>query len=390
MTDQEDNKLVEALSALPENPSEEVIDELADRIAENIELSDLTTSDEPIIDALTSFSDLKLKEIDTEDGYETKIEYIREYFETEVDAKSTKDLTAAEVRGYNPWRKYDSLDREEPLADNTLKDDMYLYREFIQYLISNGYIPARMVGQVEIPSVDRQAGEGVDEKKVDPDLVQDILEYLRKYHYASLDHVTWELFASGGPRKSGCEGLDRTDYDKETGRISFVNRDGELKKDDKSERTYALPDIAVEAIEDYIDEQRPNEVDEDGREPLLTAGSGRISKSNLQNIAYQWTRPCKVGRECPHDKDPEKCDAAQRKNWAFKCPSSRAPHHVRTGYITYHRNNGTSKDAIEARCDVSPRTQDIHYDLPDDEEQVARASAEFEEEDADPNSGYQS
>lgn len=166
MTDQEDNKLVEALSALPENPSEEVIDELADRIAENIELSDLATSDEPISDALTSFSDLELKEIDTEDGYETKIEYIREYFETEVDAKSTKDLTAAEVRGYNPWRKYDSLDREEPLADNTLKDDMYLYREFIQYLISNGYIPARMVGQVEIPSVDRQAGEGVDEKRL--------------------------------------------------------------------------------------------------------------------------------------------------------------------------------------------------------------------------------
>lgn len=100
MTDQDDNKLVEALSGLPENPSGEVIDELADRIAENIELSDLTTDDKLIIDALISFSDLKLKEIDSEDGYETKLEYIREYFETEVAATSTKDLTAAEVRGY--------------------------------------------------------------------------------------------------------------------------------------------------------------------------------------------------------------------------------------------------------------------------------------------------
>lgn len=41
-----------------------------------------------------------------------------------------------------------------------------------------------------------------------------------------------------------------------------------------------------------------------------------------------------VGIDCPHDRDPEDCEAAQKNNSASKCPSSRAPHHIRKGYTT--------------------------------------------------------
>jgi hypothetical protein len=128
--------------------------------------------------------------------------------------------------------------------------------------------------------------------------------------------------------------------------------------------------------------------DSDGREPLLTKGNGRIGLSTLQKIAYKWTRPCAVGLGCLHDRDPEDCEAAQQNNSAYKCPSSRAPHHIRTGYITDQKNRGVSSDAIDQRCDVSPRVQDQHYDLPDSTEERERFEDEFRDAEDAPDSGF--
>lgn len=89
-----------------------------------------------------------------------------------------------------------------------------------------------------------------------------------------------------------------------------------------------------EIIQDYIADKRPAETDEEGQSPLLTKGDQKISPSTLQKISYKWTRPCMVGIDCPHDRDPEDCEAAQKNNSASKCPSSRAPHHIRKGYTT--------------------------------------------------------
>ncbi|ERG99154.1 MAG: hypothetical protein J07HQX50_00296, partial [Haloquadratum sp. J07HQX50] len=84
----------------------------------------------------------------------------------------------------------------------------------------------------------------------------------------------------------------------------------------------------------------------------------------------------------------EECEAAQKNNAAFKCPSSRAPHHIRTGYITDQKNRGVSSDAIQQRCDVSPRVQDQHYDLPDSSGERERYEDEFKNADEDPDSGF--
>jgi len=379
----------EVRSHLSANPSEDFVEELAEQIVENLDLSDIGMRDNNVADALDSFCQAKLQEVESKKQYNRKLEYIAEYVTTEIEATRTLDLTAADIRGYKQWRKYESLDREEPLADSTLQDDMYLYREFIEYLISSKYLPHRMLTQIDIPTVDYQNGEGVDTKKLDPEFAKIILDYLRRYQYASVEHVTFELFCSGGPRKSDCRSSDVSDFDPKEGRIKYTDHDGELKKGSNSERSYSITEERTKIINDYIEDIRPDITDVNGREPLLTDGDGRLSKSKIQDIAYQWTRPCKVGLDCPHNKDPNQCGAAKRKNHAYKCPSSRAPHHVRKGYITDNRSRGVSPDAINARCDVSPRTQDIHYDLPDKEEQRERADTEFEERDSDPNSGYQ-
>jgi site-specific recombinase XerC len=390
MADQADD--VEILKErLSEDPSEEFLEQIASTVVDEIAESfpELSLKARPMADVLEEFREKKLEEVDTKDHYSTKLDYLQTYLLQEIGVETTEDLASEDVERYDQWRKYDSLDREEPLSDNTLRDDMYLFREFIQYLVEHRMAPVRFEKSVEIPEVDYDAGEGVDEKKLDPEIAEASLEFLRKYKYADVEHVAMELMCHSGPRKSGLWGRDVDDFDYEEGILEFDHQEEtELKNNEKSQREATLYDEVPDIVRDYIKDQRPPVVDDEGREPLLTKGDGRISKSTLQKIAYKWTRPCKVGLDCPHDRDPDECEAAQKNNAAFKCPSSRAPHHIRTGYITDQKNRGVSSDAIQQRCDVSPRVQDQHYDLPDSSEERERYEDEFKHADEDPDSGF--
>ncbi|MFB6187883.1 MAG: hypothetical protein ABEI86_13605, partial [Halobacteriaceae archaeon] len=328
-------------------------------------------------------------EVNSERQYGTKLDYLQTYLLDEIGIETTADLTSEDVERYKNWRKYDSLSRDEPLADNTLRDDMYLFHEFIQHLIEHRMAPVRYERSIDIPKIDYESGEGVDDKRLDPEIAKEALDYLRKYEYANVEHVAMELFCDIGPRKGSIHGRDVDDFVYDDEVLIFNHTDETpLKNNKKSEREITLHGRIPEIIRDYLDDQRPQVTDQDGREPLLTKGDGRISPSTLQKIAYKWTRPCEIGLDCPHNRGPGECEAAQKNNSAYKCPSSRAPHHIRTGYITDQKNRGVSSDGIAHRCDVSPQVQDRHYDHPEPEEERERFEHEFENADADPDSGY--
>lgn len=390
MSDQADD--VEILKErLSEDPSEDFLEQIASTVVDEIADSfpELSLKTRPMGDVLEEFREKKLDEVDSKNHFSKKLDYLRTYLLQEIGVETTEDLTSEDVERYDKWRKYESLDREEPLSDNTLRDDMYLFREFIQHLVEHRMAPVRFEKSVKIPEVDHEAGEGVDEKQLDPEIAEASLEFLRKYEYADVEHVAMELMCQTGPRKSGLWGRDTSDFHYEESILEFDHQEQtQLKNNEQSEREATLYDEVPDIVKDYIEDQRPPVVDEEGREPLLTKGDGRISKSTLQKIAYKWTRPCKVGLACPHDRDPEECEAAQKNNVAFRCPSSRAPHHIRTGYITDQKNRGVSSDAIQQRCDVSPRVQDQHYDLPDSSEERERYEDEFKNADEDPDSGF--
>ena len=372
-------------------PPEELLEEIASTVVDHMADSfpELSLKSRPMEAVLEDFRDNKLGDVDSTDQYARKLDYLQTYFEDEAQVETTEELTSEDVEQYNTWRKYESLPREEPLADTTLRDDMYLFREFIQYLVKHRLAPYRFEKCVNIPEINYKEGEGVDEKKLDPEIAKAALEYLRKYEYADIEHVSMELMCQSGPRKGGLIGRDVPDFDYEERVLQYETQvTTPLKNDESSERENTLYGAVPEIVQDYLNNKRPHVTDEEGREPLLTKGDGRLSKSMLQKIAYKWTRPCMVGLDCPHDRDPTDCEAAQKNNSAYKCPSSRAPHHIRTGYITDQKNRGVSADGIEQRCDVSPRVQKLHYDLPDDTEERERFEAEFRNADDDPNSGF--
>ncbi|SEW00689.1 tyrosine-type recombinase/integrase [Halobacterium jilantaiense] len=376
---------------LSEDPSEEFLEAIASTIVDEMSESfpELSLKSRPMDAVLSDFREKKLEEVNSTGQYKRKLNYLQTYLTEEARVESTEDLTSEDVERYEKWRKYESLSREDPLSDATLRDDLYLFREFIRYLVEHRMAPARFEKSVEIPEVDYAEGEGVDEKRLDPEIANAALEYLRKYEYADVEHVSMELLCQSGPRRGGLVGRDVPHFDYEERVLKFETTQATpLKNDESSEREITLYGDVPEIIQDYLENQRPPETDDAGREPLLTKGNGRMSASTLQKIAYKWTRPCMVGLDCPHDRDPQECEAAQTNNAAFKCPSSRAPHHIRTGYITDQKNRGVSAEGIEQRCDVSPRVQDLHYDLPNDTEERERYEDEFREAEDDPDSGF--
>lgn len=390
MTDRRDD--VEFMKQrLSEDPTEEFLEQIASTVVDQMADSfpELSLKSRPMGEVLDEFREKKLEEVGSTGQYKRKLNYLQTYLEDEARVETSEDLTSEDVERYDTWRKYESLSRDEPLADTTLRDDMYLFHEFIQYLIEHRMAPVRFEKCVEIPEIDYEGGEGVDKKKLDPEIAKAALDHLRKYEYADIEHVSMELMCQSGPRKGGLIGRDVPDFDYEERILQYETQETTpLKNDEGSEREITLYGDVPEIIQDYLDDQRPPVTDEEGREPLLTKGDGRISPSTLQKIAYKWTRPCVVGLDCPHDRDPEDCEAAQKNNSAFKCPSSRAPHHIRTGYITDQKNRGVSGDGIEQRCDVSPRVQKLHYDLPDDAEERERFEDEFRNAADEPNSGF--
>lgn len=77
---------------------------------------------------------------------------------------------------------------------------------------------------------------------------------------------------------------------------------------------------------------------------------------------YLATVPC-LHTTCPHGNDPDTCEFLDYTK-ASQCPSSRSPHHVRTGSITWQLNRGIPIDAVAKRVIPSERTLKRHYDQP--------------------------
>jgi hypothetical protein len=126
--------------------------------------------------------------------------------------------------------------------------------------------------------------------------------------------------------------------------------------------------------------------DEHGRKPLFVApeGSGRPHQNTRRNYIYALTRPC-LHRECPHDENPDDCDATRRKNWACECPSSESTHAIRRGSISWHLREETGKQVVSDRADVEPDTLDAHYNTLSKSEKAEVRRSELPDELGDPD-----
>ena len=194
-------------------------------------------------------------------------------------------------------------------------------------------------------------------------IVQRLLQYRRGSH----SHALVELLWNGGPRIGGVHSLDVSDFDPQERELRFRHRPEtgtRLKNGNDAshtggdgERNILLKQTTANAIQLYIETERPALTDEYSREPLFTTSYGRAARSTLRRWVYEATS-CRWSREetdqvpCNGDCDPD----------SNVCPHSYYPHAIRRGAIVDHLSGGLRRERASERFDVSVKVIKKHYD----------------------------
>lgn len=268
------------------------------------------------------------------------------------------ELNGREIHRYERKRRGDGL------AATTLKSELMTLRQYLRFGARLEALDDDVAEKVEPPTPTKQ--EEVSESILRADRALDILDRLRDDEFGSRDHAMLELMWNTAARRGAIAGLDVDDYYPEDQYVEFRHRPElgtPLKNQYSGERPVSLSDRVCDALDAYLtSDDRWNQRDQNGREPLLTSRRGRPSAQTITQWMYQITVPCRY-RECPHDRDPEECEALVNRNAESNCPSSRSSHPVRSGSISWQLSCGIPLELVEARVDASREVILRHYDL---------------------------
>lgn len=275
--------------------------------------------------------------------------------ENEIDA-------VAELDGWTLDR-YGSHRAGEGIAPSTLHNEMETLKSFVEYLERIEVVDEGLADRVNVPDVPE--GDRSRETKLSTDRAETLIRYYRSHSAvnASERHALLEVAWHTGARLGGLRGLDLRDFDAGDQSLEFVHRPETgtpLKNKRHGERVVAINENVADTLSRYIRDNRWDKHDENGRQPLFASLQGRPNPNTVRVWMYMATFPC-VSGDCPHGYDPIRCDFKNHSN-ASKCPSSRAPHHVRTGSITWHRDRGVPPEVTANRVNASLDVIEEYYD----------------------------
>ncbi|GGL58051.1 tyrosine-type recombinase/integrase [Halocalculus aciditolerans] len=267
----------------------------------------------------------------------------------------------SELSGWT-FENYETARAGDGVANVTLNGEMGDVRLFVRYLERIEAVDEGLSEKVHVPSV--SPDEESSDVKLDTPEARALLSYYQRYEHGSRRHVLLAILWDTGCRLGALRGLDVRDYHRDEQYLSFRHRpDAEtpLKKKSMGERPVAIMDDTAAAINAYLtSDDRWETHDEHGREPLLSSRQGRPSQNTVRVWTYLATLPC-IHTECPHGRDPDDCQFTER-NHASKCPSSRSPHQVRTGSVTWQLDRGIPPEVVAERVNASVATIKKHYD----------------------------
>ncbi|WP_254838052.1 tyrosine-type recombinase/integrase [Natronomonas marina] len=305
-------------------------------------------------------------------SHRSRLGHFVTWFNEETDYDSLAELSGLDVRKFKLWR----FDDDNSI--HTVATHLDTLRVFLRFCAGIDALDPEIPPKVKSPN--RPNGQRSNE--ITSDRAEAMLDYLDRYHYASVEHALVHLLWHAMIRVGAARSLDVDDLDLEEGYAEFSHdpsEDTPLKNDEGSERTIHLRPQTCQILADYIEQNRVDATDEHGREPLFTVEGceGRPHVNTLRNRVYAITRPCAHGQGCPHDRDPADCEAAQTMNDASKCPSSESSHAIRRGSISWALRNETPKPVVSDRADVSPEIIDRNYSTLTDREQADVRSSQL-------------
>lgn len=267
------------------------------------------------------------------------------------------------------------------LSKYTVVGIMTTVRHFIGFCERIEACDGGLSEKILVPKIDDD--EQSRESFIETDVMKTVLERLRKYEYASKDHVVLGLQWSIGCRIGGIRALDVGDFSHETNTIELHHRPNEntpLKNKKDGERPVALSEQLSTVVNDYIEHNRLSGVDDYGRKPLITTTHGRISDAQIRRVVAYNTQPCHYG-PCPIGRTPDDCEH-HIYHEALGCPPTHPSHDVRRGRITDLKSEQLPMEVISDRVDASPDTIEQYYDERDDDERMELRRSYLEDTDS--------
>lgn len=277
--------------------------------------------------------------------------------------ESMRDLSGWSLETYETNRRSKN---PEPI---TLNKEFGTLRQFLEYCARVEVADEDLPERLNVPEVSK--GQRDSDVKLASADARALLEYYRQDtgEHGTRDHALLELIWHTGARAGAIAGLDTQDVreaDDGTRYLTFHHRPDTgtpLKNGIDGERAVMLTDAVWGVLDAYLEHERRDVEDEFGRRPLLYSRVGRPKPGTIRDWVYLATQPC-VHTECPHGRERSSCDWTAYSS-ASQCPSSRAPHHVRTGAITWMRNRGTPVEVVSERVNSGVDTIEEHYDKAD-------------------------
>lgn len=294
----------------------------------------------------------------------TKESYSTYYYRLKLFVDWCEAQGINEVGDLDGWilDEYRAKRASKDLSSNTIHNEMETLGQFADYLDRIGAVEGNLADTVDVPDV--PSDERSRDKMLKPEDAERLLTgYRESDEYGSKFHTLVELAWHTGARLGAIRGLDLRDLDLDEDYVRFAHRpetETPLKKKRKGERMVSLLPEVSDVVRRYL-RDRPQTNDEHGRQPLFVTTQGRRPSENaIRSWMYQATFPCRVW-DCPHGKNPKTCEYRTYTS-ASKCPSSRSPHHVRTGSITWHRDRGIPPEVTANRVNAAVETIEEYYD----------------------------
>lgn len=306
--------------------------------------------------------------------YRKSLDTFEQYADDE-DVESLAELERWNLGHYTDWL----LEHDRDYARVTVQSKQKQARRWVKWLESQGFVDPGLHLAIEPLKLDDQ--EQTSSDILPPDELRDILAWYRESGRwrGTRRHALLEVVAHIGARRSGLRSLDVDDWHPEERTLTFRNRPERgtrLKEGQQHERKVVLSEAPAEVLEEFVDWERVEQHDRHGRQPLFASQQGRPTKSTITNWMYQATIPC-LRQECPHNKRRHHCEWTEQTE-ASKCPSTKSPHPVRRGSITWQLNIGRDAEDVAARAATTPGVIRRYYDKPDLDAELRRRITSFD------------
>lgn len=282
----------------------------------------------------------------------------------EAEVENLNDLTGRSLADFVAWRR-------EDVAAITLQKQLSSVCEALRYWADLEAVEDGLAERLHAPKV--PDGSEARDEHLEAGRAESLLRTLDEYQPGSRRHVIMALLWRTGMRRSALRSIDVDDLCPDEHAVQLrhrIDQGTKLKNGENGERMVYLGPRWYQIVERYVGHpDRHDVVDEHGREPLLTTRHGRMTGDTIFRAVNRATQPCEYG-ECPHDRDPDDCEARGTDGYPSRCPSSCGPHAVRRGSISHHLAGGIPPEVCSERMDVSLDVLYRHYDARTEEERM--------------------